>query len=146
MNVLAARNLGHQQTNWCARPSDRDQVEWPGSEFTNSVVTQSDRCDAELDQSQSHLRSQVIVYELAIFSDGIENLVLHKPSRSVHQAFFKSMIEPIRMSETEGIDAALSEALRRYLSSAAICERTDDDKTLVLASRMTFTADKDAHC
>jgi Protein phosphatase 2C len=82
--------------------------------------------------------------ELAIFSDGIENLVLHKASRSVHQAFFKSMIEPIRMSEIEGMDATLSQALGRYLASDAICDRTDDDKTLVLATRITFAADKDA--
>jgi hypothetical protein len=82
--------------------------------------------------------------ELAIFSDGIESLVLHKASRSVHQPFFKSMIEPIRMTEAEGMDATLSQALGRYLASDAICERTDDDKTLVLASRIAFPADKDA--
>jgi hypothetical protein len=83
------------------------------------------------------------INEIAIFSDGIENLVLHKASRSVHQSFFQSMSQPIRKSEAKGIDSELSEALRRYLASPVICERTDDDKTLVLASRQGSTTLKD---
>jgi hypothetical protein len=75
------------------------------------------------------------IHQFAIFSDGIENLVLHQASRSVHQSFFHSMIQPVRNAGTTGLDEALSQALRRYLGSSAICERTDDDKTLVLASR-----------
>jgi hypothetical protein len=73
--------------------------------------------------------------EVAIFSDGIENLVLHKASRSVQQSFFHSMIQPVRSSSTVGLHEALSHALHQYLASSAICDRTDDDKTLVLASR-----------
>jgi hypothetical protein len=74
--------------------------------------------------------------ELAIFSDGIENLVLHKAERSVHQGFFRDMIRPVRRSSAVGLDDTLSEGLHRYLASPAICQRTDDDKTLVLATRI----------
>lgn len=77
------------------------------------------------------------INELAIFSDGIENLVLHKASRSVHQSFFQSMIQPVRKSGARGEDQELSQALSRYLASPLVCERTDDDKTLILASRTT---------
>jgi hypothetical protein len=76
------------------------------------------------------------INELAIFSDGIENLVLHKASRSVQQSFFQLMIQPVRSSLAAGLDDELSQALGKYLASPTICERTDDDKTLVLASRV----------
>ena len=76
--------------------------------------------------------------ELAIFSDGIVNLVLHKVSRSVQQNFFQSMIQPVRKAESIGLDRELSKGLRRYLASSTICERTDDDKTLVLATRLSL--------
>lgn len=76
------------------------------------------------------------VPELALFSDGIEKLVLHDATRSVHEGFFNKMFLPVRRLEQPGLDENLSAELERYLSSPLICERTDDDKTLVLASRM----------
>ncbi len=75
------------------------------------------------------------VDEVALFSDGIENLVLHNATKTVHEAFFNAMMPPVRRAKTDGLDEELSKGLERYLSSAAICERTDDDKTLVLATR-----------
>jgi hypothetical protein len=75
------------------------------------------------------------VEELAIFTDGIENLVLQKAARTVHAPFFDSMFPSVRRSAKTGVDEALSEALGRYLSSPTITARTDDDKTLILASR-----------
>ena len=73
--------------------------------------------------------------EFAVFSDGIENFVLHKAEPAVHQGFFRDMMRPVRASAATGIDEKLCDGLRRYLMSAAICERTDDDKTLILATR-----------
>jgi hypothetical protein len=73
--------------------------------------------------------------EFAVFSDGIEKLVLHDATRTVHESFFHKMFPPVRKLEAGGLDSELSEGLKRYLSSPVICERTDDDKTLVLASR-----------
>lgn len=75
------------------------------------------------------------VDEFAVFSDGIEKLVLHDATRTVHESFFHKMFPPVRKLEAPGVDGALSDGLKRYLSSPVICERTDDDKTLVLASR-----------
>jgi hypothetical protein len=74
--------------------------------------------------------------EIALFTDGIENLVLHQASRSVHEPFFNQMFPPVRSSRADGLDDALSDGLKRYLSAPAICEKTDDDKTLILASRV----------
>lgn len=77
------------------------------------------------------------IEEFAIFSDGIENLVLHQASKTVHAAFFDSMFPPVRCASA-GVDLRLSERLEQYLSSPRICEKTDDDKTLILASRRSL--------
>jgi hypothetical protein len=75
------------------------------------------------------------VEELALFTDGIENLVLQNAAKAVHAPFFESMFPAVRRSIASGVDAELSWALGGYLSSAPVNDRTDDDKTLVLASR-----------
>lgn len=75
------------------------------------------------------------IEELALFTDGLENLVLQKAARAVHAPFFESMFPAVRRSTASGVDAELSRALGGYLSSAPVNARTDDDKTLVLASR-----------
>lgn len=74
--------------------------------------------------------------ELAMFSDGIENVVLHLASRTVHAPFFDAMMAPVRASPSMGLDDRLCRGLSAYLSSPSLCARTDDDKTLILASRM----------
>jgi hypothetical protein len=73
--------------------------------------------------------------EVALLSDGIEPLVLHYASRTVHAPFFDRMFGPVRRSVAVDEDLALSRELESYLFSPAIVERTDDDKTLVLATR-----------
>jgi hypothetical protein len=116
-------------------------VFWPQhGEFANTTnFIQS----AELENVIAFELAPRRIDEIAIFSDGIENLVLHKASRSVQQSFFQSMIQPVRNAGTAGLHEALSQALRRYLASSAICERTDDDKTLVLASRALLSMSPD---
>jgi hypothetical protein len=73
--------------------------------------------------------------EIALFTDGLENLVLHQSSKTVHDPFFNALLKPIRQSMSVGHDVDLSEKLRVYLASPAFCERTDDDRTLLIASR-----------
>ncbi len=77
----------------------------------------------------------------ASFSDGIENLVLHHSTKSVHAPFFTSMLGPVQQLARPGLDNPLSESLAKYLSSPRVCERTDDDKSLVLASRASCLVD-----
>lgn len=75
------------------------------------------------------------IEEVALFSDGLENLVLHHATRSVHQPFFDAMFPAVRGSCSRGEDVELSSGLKAYLMSPLICERTDDDKSLILATR-----------
>lgn len=73
--------------------------------------------------------------EIAIFSDGIERMVLDHLAKTAHAPFFERMLSPIRTLSSTGRDGPLSKALGDYLSSSSVCERTDDDKTLILGAR-----------
>jgi len=72
---------------------------------------------------------------LALFSDGIERMVLHTQTKTVNDAFFDQMMGPVLASPGTGLDRQLSDALGAYLGSAVVDSRTSDDKTLVLATR-----------
>lgn len=74
------------------------------------------------------------VSEIAVFTDGIEHLVLNFSTRSAFPPFFNQMFSGFR-SDGIGKNRKLSRHLSSYLSSPSICDRTDDDKTLLLARR-----------
>lgn len=108
-------------------------VHWPQrGEFANTTFFIT---EASASEQLAFDMIRMPVHEVAAFSDGIESLVLHYATQSVHAPFFDKIFGPVRALEQEGVDARLSASLERYLQSPAICERTDDDKTLVLASR-----------
>ncbi|MFB6414375.1 PP2C family serine/threonine-protein phosphatase [Bradyrhizobium tunisiense] len=73
--------------------------------------------------------------EFAMFSDGIERMVLHTATKSVNNDFFEQMLRPVRVSNSWGVDQKLSSGLKAYLGSAPVNARTDDDKSLVMATR-----------
>jgi hypothetical protein len=108
-------------------------VFWPDrGEFANTTFFVTDPAAAD------HLRFELCrgsIAEIALLTDGIEPLVLHYASRTVHAPFFARVFGPVRRSIAVGEDLALSRELESYLSSPAILRRTDDDKTLVLATR-----------
>ncbi len=72
---------------------------------------------------------------VALFTDGIERLVLNFATREVHGSFFETMIAPVARSDADGRNARLCAALGAYLDGDAVNGRTDDDKTLILAAR-----------
>jgi hypothetical protein len=73
--------------------------------------------------------------EFAIFSDGIERMVLHGATKAVNDSFFDQMFVPVRASTARGLDQKLSEKLKAYLGSVVVNARTNDDKTLLMATR-----------
>jgi hypothetical protein len=77
-----------------------------------------------------------VVDEIAVFTDGIESLTLHYASQTVHGPFFDAVFPAVRALKAPGVSDALSSQLGAYLRSSTICDRTDDDKTLLLASRI----------
>jgi hypothetical protein len=74
------------------------------------------------------------VEEVALFTDGIQNLVLDYRTRTAHAPFFAPLFAWLR-PRAAGHSEELSQSLSVYLNSAKINARTDDDKTLILATR-----------
>lgn len=70
---------------------------------------------------------------LAAFSDGIENLVIDSATGKPSDGFFNPMAKPLNASAAVGRDDALSKSLAAFLASDRLNERTDDDKTLIVA-------------
>lgn len=73
--------------------------------------------------------------DIAIFSDGIERLVLDFAAKTAFGRFFDRMFAPLK-ADRPGRDRALSRSLRSYLDSKVVTERTDDDKTLLMARKV----------
>ena len=75
------------------------------------------------------------VDEVAVFSDGIERLVLDLSARTVHSPAFRPIFAWLAGTGSDQ-GAVRSGALAAFLASERVNNRTDDDKTLVMATRM----------
>jgi hypothetical protein len=75
------------------------------------------------------------VEEVALLTDGLQGLALRFGTREVHGPFFAPMFERLRQ-EADHQSPALHAGLAAFLDSPAVNQRTDDDKTLVLATRL----------
>lgn len=71
--------------------------------------------------------------EFAVMSDGLQRLALDFANRRGHSGFFTPLFATLREHPDP---AALAAGLRAFLGSAQVNARTDDDKTLVLATRL----------
>jgi len=76
------------------------------------------------------------VEEIALLTDGLQGLVLDYARMAPHDPFFRRMFAPVR-SAPPGESGALSAALAAFLGSPRVRARTDDDTTLILATRRT---------
>lgn len=75
------------------------------------------------------------VQEFALMTDGLQRLALDFAERNAYSPFFRSMFAPLQ-SASEGMQETISASLAAFLQSERVNVRTDDDKTLVLASRL----------
>jgi hypothetical protein len=107
-------------------------VFWPKSgEYANMTHFLTDAV------AQQNLHVTVIEDEpidVAVFTDGLQRLALQFSTQSVHVPFFTPMFERLA-AEPAGHPLPLQQHLLNFLNSAAVNERTDDDKTLILATR-----------
>lgn len=111
-------------------------VFWPQhGEFANSTnfITQSDARETVQFQREDLTERRAPVREIALFTDGLERLVLDFSARKVHPP----ALGPIFgwLAGTEVSADGPSEVLEAYLRSSHVNRRTDDDKTLVMACR-----------
>lgn len=85
----------------------------------------------------SHLRYASVaekVEDLILFSDGISNIAIDFSDGKPFKPFLDPMIAPLRNGGfTEGLD----QKLESFLDSEAINKKTDDDKSIILASRIS---------
>jgi hypothetical protein len=109
-------------------------VWWPqNGEYHNTTSFLAD------DSSMSNLRVAIVddpVDEVALFTDGLQLLALNTENMSVHKPFFDGFFYHLRLATNEETIKMLQARLGNYLNSKVINDRTDDDKTLVLATRI----------
>lgn len=104
-------------------------VFWPQSgEYANSTnfLTQP----AYHDRLEFHA-STGAPSDVALLTDGIERLALNFQTQAPHLPFFDPLFTALRISPDE---AMLEQSLRQFLSSEPVTSRSDDDKSLILAS------------
>jgi len=121
--IVISRRHGNGEYDW---------VFWPQhGEFANTTnfVTQRDAARA----LEIEIRPGPID-EVALFTDGIERLVLDLRGKTAHAPFFRPLFRWLAATMPPAKDEA-SPSLRQYLGSKQVCDRTDDDKTLIMATR-----------
>jgi len=72
--------------------------------------------------------------DLVMFTDGIQSLAIDFRSSLPFEPFLIQMLDPLHRTDFEA--EPLIRTLKSFLESDRVCERTDDDKTVVLASRL----------
>jgi hypothetical protein len=104
-------------------------VTWPTSgEYANETTfITADTFEKEFEC----VRRQAPMREVALLTDGLQRLALSYANKSVHAPFFAPMFQALLAAEVPDL---LGPELERFLDSSAVNERTDDDKTLVLAA------------
>jgi hypothetical protein len=104
---------------------------WPASgEYASTTFFVTD--DPQPRLAITHLQGSIA--DIAVFTDGIERLVLDFATESAFYPFFEKVFAQFHQGKRRR-DRSLSKNLRLMLESSAVCERTDDDKTIILGKR-----------
>ena len=108
---------------------------WPDvGEYANTTRFLSE------DDYRQHLRVEIVdrqVFELAVLTDGLQMLALDIAGAKVHDRFFTPLFETLRNAADM---ADLQTSLLQFMDSKRVNERTADDKTLILATRLMADA------
>ncbi len=135
IGVVAANNhtLYFQIGDGCIVTGDGTgyhTIFWPEQgEYANTTYFVSD------DRFLEHIkieRQVSVPDEIALFTDGLQNLVLSFSTRTVHDGFFRPLFTALRKNPDNGF-ANLATNLTALLSRDDVNTRSDDDKTLILA-------------
>lgn len=107
---------------------------WPQhGEFanqTNFIIQENLQEILEFEHSQNQIN------RIALFTDGIERLVLDFSDKSVYPPSMNSIFEWLQNDTQSNLTESQSSALNAFLNSSFINSRTDDDKSLVMGARM----------
>lgn len=124
MHIGDSAVVGRKGTEW-------DVLCWPeNGEYASSTYFVTDDPEPRLSITRRPREHNAF----ALFSDGVGDLALSHQERNAHPRFFDPMFRPVDAASDVGRLIELSEKLAIYLAGPAVCERTDDDKTLILIS------------
>ncbi len=105
-------------------------VFWPQSgEYVNTTHFVTDASFEDAFQCERRGR----VDEVSLLTDGLQMLALNFGAKTVHRPFFAPMFELLRQTSAH---EELIVPFRQFLDSPSVNARTDDDKTLILATRL----------
>jgi Protein phosphatase 2C len=108
-----------------------DALSWPEhGEYASTTFFVTDDPSVRLRIA----RPSAVLDAVAVFSDGIERLSLSFAETRPHAPFFNGIIKPVQESEVSGCNLDLSAKLAAFLDSPNVNDRTDDDKSLVIAA------------
>ncbi|TKB11288.1 PP2C family serine/threonine-protein phosphatase [Desulforhopalus sp. IMCC35007] len=108
-----------------------DVLCWPeNGEYASSTYFVTDDPEPRLNITRHQREHDAF----ALFSDGVGDLALSHLEQAAHPRFFDPMLRPVDAAPREGRLVELSAKLATYLAGPSVCERTDDDKTLILIS------------
>ena len=112
-------------------PEGYELAFWPDNgEYANTTRFLTE------DDYRANLRIEVLerqVTELAVLTDGLQMLALDFGQARVHDRFFAPLFRAVR----NGPDGeTLKASLLEFMDSKRVNNRTDDDKTLLLATRI----------
>lgn len=113
-------------------PDEYGHIFWPQQgEYANVTNFATDPAAHE---KLEHSLVNHCIDEVALFSDGLQSLALHYESRMAHTPFFRPVFAWLRPAPA-GFSEKLTFSLASYLDSQKVNDCTDDDKTLILATR-----------
>ncbi|MHB1556445.1 MAG: PP2C family serine/threonine-protein phosphatase [Isosphaeraceae bacterium] len=108
---------------------------WPDNgEYANTTRFLTD------EDYREHLRIEIVprqVDEIALLTDGLQMLALDFAQARVHSPFFTPLFRTLRNGPDE---ATLRASLLGFMDSRRVNDKTDDDKTLLLATRINSNA------
>lgn len=113
------------------RDSEWDVICWPeNGEYASTTYFVTDDPKPRL----NIVRQKRQYNAFALFTDGVGDLALSHLEQQAYPRFFDPMIRPLDDSQGAGRLRELSRKLEAFLAGPSVCERTDDDKTLILLS------------
>lgn len=119
-----------------ASPDEIDTYTWEfwpqQGEYENTTYFVTETRARE--KLQFSIHTGKVTDEVSLFTDGLQRLALHYQSQSAHTPFFRPFFNALRAQVETKTDKFVT-SLAAYLSSNPINDRTDDDKTLILATR-----------
>ena len=124
LNIGDSAIVGREDSNW-------EVICWPeNGEYASTTFFVTDEPKLRL----NIVRQKLNYDAFALFSDGINDIALSHLEQRAYTNFFDPMMRPIDKSSGTNRLCDLSQILYRFLESPRVCEKTDDDKTLILLS------------